>query len=82
LVLLAIGGLNRGLVGLFGFNAVSTIFGTVDALIHLTYTIIGIADVYTIVRMPAITHVLRETPHTPHPAWRGIYGLMPCKDKV
>ena len=45
-VLLVIGGLNWGLVGLFGFDLVATIFGSGSALARLVYIVVGLAAVY------------------------------------
>lgn len=44
--LLVIGGLNWGLVGLFGFNLVGTLFGTLTPLSRIVYVLVGIAAVY------------------------------------
>ncbi len=41
-VLLVVGGLNWGLVGLFNFNLVTTIFGT-GTLTNLVYDLVGLA---------------------------------------
>ena len=45
LALVIIGALNWGLVGLFDFNLVSTLFGSAG-LQKLIYVIVGIAGVY------------------------------------
>lgn len=42
-VLLVIGGLNWGLVGLFNFNLVNTIFGSVTWLESLIYILVGLS---------------------------------------
>ena len=47
-VLVIIGGLNWGLVGAFGFNLVSTIFGAVSWLESLIYILVGISAIYMI----------------------------------
>jgi uncharacterized membrane protein YuzA (DUF378 family) len=49
LVLLVIGGLNWGLVGLFGFDLVATIFGDASALSRIVYSLVGISAVYVAV---------------------------------
>lgn len=41
--LLAVGGLNWGLVGLFGFNLVSAVLGPVE---NLVYILVGASAVY------------------------------------
>lgn len=45
-VLLVIGAINWGLVGLFGLNLVSAIFGEATAVTRILYTIIGIGGLY------------------------------------
>jgi len=47
-VLLIIGGLNWGLVGLFGFNLVSAIFGEMSALSRIVYILAGLSALYDI----------------------------------
>ncbi|MFH1972294.1 MAG: DUF378 domain-containing protein [archaeon] len=48
LVLVIVGGLNWGLVGLFNFDLVATIFGSIALLQSLVYILVGIAALYTI----------------------------------
>jgi uncharacterized protein len=48
LVLVIIGGLNWGLVGIFGFNAVEFLFSESLAA-NVVYTLVGISAVYTII---------------------------------
>ena len=48
LILLIIGGLNWGLVGLFKFDLVQAIFGSVPVLRDIIYILVGIAGLYTI----------------------------------
>lgn len=45
-VLLVVGGLNWGLVGLFGFDLVATLFGEMTGLSRLVYGLVGISAVY------------------------------------
>jgi len=46
-ILLVIGGLNWGLVGLFEFDLVATIFGGQTAVLsRIVYTIVGICALY------------------------------------
>ena len=52
--LLAIGGLNWGLVGVFNFDLVAAIFGDMSILSRIVYTLVGIAAVYNIVAIQAI----------------------------
>jgi uncharacterized protein len=49
LVLLIVGGLNWGLVGLFGFDLVAAIFGEMSALSRLVYTLVGAAALLQLV---------------------------------
>ncbi|MBI3897260.1 MAG: DUF378 domain-containing protein [Gammaproteobacteria bacterium] len=46
LILLIIGGLNWGLVGLFGFNLVAAIVGDMSVLARIIYVLVGIAAVF------------------------------------
>lgn len=48
LVLVIIGGLNWGLVGLFRFDLVDFIFGSMTWLANTVYVLVGIAAVYLI----------------------------------
>jgi uncharacterized membrane protein YuzA (DUF378 family) len=52
LVLLIVGGLNWGLVGLFKFNLVATIFGEMSLLARLIYVAVALSAV--IVLVPAL----------------------------
>jgi uncharacterized membrane protein YuzA (DUF378 family) len=45
-VLLVVGGLNWGLVGLFRFDLVASIFGEMTALSRVVYGLVGLAAVY------------------------------------
>ena len=44
--LLVIGGLNWGLVGLFGFDLVATLFGDASLVARSVYALVGLAAVY------------------------------------
>ena len=48
LVLIIVGALNWGLIGLFNFNLVDTIFGTMSVLSRIIYTLVGVAGVWGI----------------------------------
>jgi uncharacterized membrane protein YuzA (DUF378 family) len=48
LILIIIGGLNWGLVGLFSYNLVDSIFGAASALSRIVYVLVGIAAIYLI----------------------------------
>lgn len=45
LVLVTVGALNWGLVGLFDYNLVSTLFGT-ETLATIVYSLVGVSGVY------------------------------------
>lgn len=48
LVLLIVGGLNWGLVGLFNFDLVAAILGSIPILQKIVYILVGISALYTI----------------------------------
>lgn len=48
LTLVIIGGINWGLVGLFNYNLVDSIFGTMSIVSRIIYTLVGIAGVWAI----------------------------------
>jgi uncharacterized membrane protein YuzA (DUF378 family) len=52
--LVLIGALNWGLVGLFGFDLVATIFGEMTVLTRLVYVVVGLAALYDILTIKAI----------------------------
>ena len=45
-VLLVVGGLNWGLVGMFNFDLVASIFGNMSVLSRAVYSLVGLAAVY------------------------------------
>ncbi|MDP3836817.1 MAG: DUF378 domain-containing protein [bacterium] len=45
LVLLVIGGLNWGLVGLFGFDLVAAIFGDMSIASRIVYVLVGLSAI-------------------------------------
>ena len=47
-VLLVVGGLNWGLVGLFNFDLVAALLGTMSVLARVVYVVVGISAVYTL----------------------------------
>ncbi|MFB6286776.1 MAG: DUF378 domain-containing protein [Candidatus Bipolaricaulia bacterium] len=54
-VLLVIGGLNWGLVGVFGFDLVAAIFGGETAILSkIIYTVVGLAAVYQAIGLQSI----------------------------
>jgi uncharacterized membrane protein YuzA (DUF378 family) len=48
LILIIIGALNWGLIGLFHFDLVAFIFGSMSALSRIIYTVIGLAGLIMI----------------------------------
>ena len=46
LILVLVGGLNWGLVGIFGFDLVATIFGDMSLLSRVVYAVVGISTLY------------------------------------
>ena len=52
--LLAIGGLNWGLVGVFNFDLVAAILGEMSILSRIVYTLVGLAALYDILFIKAI----------------------------
>lgn len=49
IVLLVVGGLNWGLVGLFQFDLVATIFGVASLLSNVVYILVGLSALYVAV---------------------------------
>ena len=49
LVLLIVGGLNWGLVGLFGFDLVAALFGEMSVLSRIVYTLVGASALWQLV---------------------------------
>ena len=48
MLLLAIGGINWGLVGLFNFDLVAFLFGEMSALSRLIYVLVGLSALYSL----------------------------------
>lgn len=48
LVLVIIGAINWGLIGLFNFNLVDMIFGTMSVLSRIIYSLVGISGLWAI----------------------------------
>ena len=48
LVLVIIGAINWGLIGLFKFDLVATLFGDMSALSRIVYSLVGISGLWTI----------------------------------
>lgn len=47
--LLLVGGLNWGLVGLFNFDLVKMVFGSMPTLVNVVYDLVGLSAVYVAV---------------------------------
>ena len=54
-VLLIVGGLNWGLIGVFDFNLVGAIFGELTLLSRLIYILVGLAALYDVLMVKAIS---------------------------
>lgn len=67
-VLLVVGGLNWGLVGLFQFDLVDALFGSIPAIARTVYTLVGLAAVYQIVTLPSIQRRWSVSPRLGHTA--------------
>jgi len=52
--LLAIGGLNWGLIGVFNFDLVAAILGNMSVLSRIVYTLVGLAAIYDIIAIKSI----------------------------
>ena len=48
LALIIIGAINWGLIGLFNFNLVDTLFGVGTTISRIVYTLVGISGLWTI----------------------------------
>ena len=48
MTLMIIGGINWGLIGLFNFDLVSALFGTMSALSRAIYALVGMSALYSI----------------------------------
>lgn len=55
LVLVIIGGLNWGLVGIFNFDLVATIFGNMSVLSRIIYSLVGISAIYMLIQIGNLT---------------------------
>ncbi len=48
LILIIIGAINWGFIGIFNFNLVDTLFGTMSVLSRIIYTLVGISGLWGI----------------------------------
>ncbi len=60
LTLTIIGGINWGLIGFFGFNLVSFIFGETGILTQIIYMLVGISAVIAILDLPYFRAKIEE----------------------
>lgn len=63
LVLAIIGGLNWGLVGVFSFDLVKTLFGDMSAVSRIVYILVGLSAIYLLV-MALMTSAGASSPMT------------------
>jgi uncharacterized membrane protein YuzA (DUF378 family) len=49
LILLVVGGLNWGLVGLFNFDLVATLFGEGSMLARIVYSLVGVSALWQLI---------------------------------
>ena len=64
LVLIIVGALNWGLVGLFDFDLVATLFGGQDALLaRIVYILVGLAGLAALTIFPVVMHSRHEHHH-------------------
>ena len=48
LTLVIIGGINWGLIGLFNYNLVDSLFGTMSLISRVIYTLVGVSAIWAI----------------------------------
>ncbi|AIL13069.1 hypothetical protein IM40_05390 [Candidatus Paracaedimonas acanthamoebae] len=54
-ILVIIGALNWGLVGLFHFNIVEVLFGSIPILVKLIYSIVALSGLYLLTTLKKIS---------------------------
>ena len=59
-VLVIVGGLNWGLVGLFDFDLVATLFGDMSTLSRIVYSLVGLSAVYLVFAATKIARPAHE----------------------
>jgi len=62
LILVVIGGINWGLVGLFSFNLVGAIFGSMSVISRIIYILVGLSAIYMIFTVPSDNEKKVERP--------------------
>ena len=50
MILLIVGGLNWGLVGIFKYDLVATIFGDMSTMSRIVYSLVGVAALWTVAK--------------------------------
>lgn len=60
IALTIIGGINWGLVGLFGFDLVASLFGMMTVLSRVIYVVVGLAALYMVALAPKFAGRLSE----------------------
>lgn len=55
-LLLVVGGLNWGLVGLFGFDLVAALFGEMSGISRVVYVLVGLSALYTLFAAKKMSH--------------------------
>lgn len=53
-ILVIIGGINWGLVGLFGYDLVASLLGAWPALVGIIYDLVGLSAIYLIFARPRL----------------------------
>jgi uncharacterized membrane protein YuzA (DUF378 family) len=51
---MVVGGINWGLIGLFDFDVVASIFGTQSAASRVVYSLVGLCTLYCAYAIPAM----------------------------
>lgn len=51
LILVIVGGLNWGLVGLFNFDLVATLFGNMSLVSRVVYVLVGVSAIYLLINV-------------------------------
>jgi uncharacterized membrane protein YuzA (DUF378 family) len=51
LILIIVGGLNWLLVGIFSFDLVAAIFGSMSVVARIVYILVGLSAIYTLVNL-------------------------------
>jgi uncharacterized protein len=57
LILLVVGGLNWALVGLFNFDLVAALFGSMTVPTRVIYVVVGLAAVYALTLLPRLSRL-------------------------